>query len=258
MEPSSPKPQRNPTWSRDELILALELYLKHRDSLPSKHHPEIKALSTLLGQVGKVLGLNSGGSFRNENGVYMKLGNFRRCDPDYLKKGKTGLAKGNKDESLVWAEFADDPAKLNTVATTIRIAIENVAFEPHTLSDVGVLGITEAVEGKLLTRLHSIRERSRALVEAKKKEEWRKHGCLKCEACSFDFSKTYGEVGDGIIDVHHTKPIHTLKPGERTRLSELALLCANCHRVVHSRRKWLSVEQVRALLTKGTGPQSTQ
>nr|WP_241197755.1 HNH endonuclease [Pseudomonas chlororaphis] len=48
------------------------------------------------------------------------------------------------------------------------------------------------------------------------------------------------------MDIHHTKPLHTLQPGDKTKLTDLALLCANCHRVVHSRRKWLSVAEVKA------------
>lgn len=106
MDAPSPTSQANPAWIRDVLILALDLYLKHRDSLPSKHHPEVKTLSQLLGRIGETLGLSKSGSFRNENGVYMKLGNFRRWDPEYPRDGKSGLAKVNKDERLVWDEFA--------------------------------------------------------------------------------------------------------------------------------------------------------
>ncbi|EKY4110962.1 HNH endonuclease [Pseudomonas aeruginosa] len=244
------KSQSNPAWTRDELILALDLYLKHRDSLPTKHHPEVQALSQLLGQIGKALGLNKGGSFRNENGVYMKLGNFRRWDPEYIKDGKTGLAKGNKDERLVWDEFADAPSKLAAVVAAIRGAVGSSSPEGHALAGDDEPGIEEAEEGKVLTRLHRYRERSRALVEAKKKDILRKQGRLQCEACGFDFAEAYGPAGNGIIDVHHTRPVHTLKPGEMTRLAELALLCANCHRVIHSKRPWLSVEQVRALRKK--------
>lgn len=245
-----PSPQSNPAWARDELILALDLYLKHRDSLPSKSHPEVQALSQLLGRIGKALGLGESDSFRNENGVYMKLGNFRRWDPEYIKDGKTGLAKGNKDEGLVWDEFATAPAKLAAVVAAIRGTVESSTPEAHALEGADEPDIVEAEEGKVLTRLHRLRERSRSLVNAKKKAVLQKHGRLQCEACNFDFVEAYGPAGDGIIDVHHTKPVHTLKPGEKTKLSELALLCANCHRIIHSTRKWLSVEQVRALRKK--------
>jgi 5-methylcytosine-specific restriction protein A len=244
------KSQSNPAWTRDELILALDLYLKHRDSLPTKRHPEVQALSQLLGQIGKTLGLNKGSSFRNENGVYMKLGNFRRWDPEYTKDGKTGLAKGNKDERLVWDEYAGAPSKLAAVVTAIRDALNSSSLEAHALTGDDEPGIEEAEEGKVLTRLHRYRERSRALVDAKKKEVLHKRGRLQCEACGFDFAEAYGPTGNGIIDIHHTKPVHTLKPGETTKLAELVLLCANCHRIIHSKRTWLSVEQVRALREK--------
>lgn len=241
------KSQSNPPWSTDELILALDLYLRHPNSLPDKNHPEVQALSQFLGKIGKTLGLNKGGSFRNGNGVYMKLANFRHWDPIYIENGRTGLAKGNKNEKVVWDEFAGVPSKLATAVAAIRGAIESASPESVALVGADEPDIVEAEEGKVLTRLHRYRERSRALVDAKKKEVLRKNGCLKCEACGFNFAEVYGPAGNGIIDVHHTKPVHTLTPGERTKLSELALLCANCHRVIHSKRPWLSVEQVRAL-----------
>lgn len=241
---SSSGAQANPAWSRDELILALDLYLRHRHSLPSKHHPEVQELSQFLGKMGSALGLSSSASFRNTNGVYMKLGNFRRWDPDYIKHGKTGLAKGNKDEEIVWKEFAHSPSMLAAVVASIRNAVYLNALagfqeEPD---------IHEAAEGKVLTRLHRVRERSRALVERKKKQAMTRYGKLVCEACGFDFQQRYGDVGVGLIDVHHTRPLHTLEPGQKTRLDDLALLCANCHRVVHSTRRWLSIGELKALL----------
>ncbi|QQN52676.1 hypothetical protein [Stutzerimonas balearica] len=63
------KAKRNPAWTRDELILALDLYLKNRYSSASKRQLEVQALSKLLGNVGEALGLKKGGSFRNENSV---------------------------------------------------------------------------------------------------------------------------------------------------------------------------------------------
>lgn len=74
-----------------------------------------------------------------------------------------------------------------------------------------------------------------------------------CEACGFDFSEKYGPSAAGIIDVHHTKPVHTLLPGDKARLEDLALLCANCHRVVYSKKSWLTIDQVRELLDRRLG-----
>jgi 5-methylcytosine-specific restriction protein A len=117
----------------------------------------------------------------------------------------------------------------------------NVADEPD---------IVEAEEGRLLTRLHRTRERSRKLVDQAKRAAMHKHGRLFCGACGFDFERAYGAIGSGIIEIHHTKPVHTLAADHRTRLTDLTLLCANCHRVVHSSRRWLSVEQVTNLVNR--------
>lgn len=242
--------QANPAWARDELILALDLYLRHRNSLPSKHHPEVQELSQFLGKMGLALGLSSSASFRNANGVYMKLGNFRRWDPDYIKNGKTGLAKGNKDEEVVWKEFAESPSHLASVVTSIRNAVDIDALAGHQFLGQEETDIHEATEGKVLTRLHRVRERSRALVDRKKKQALAKYGKLECEACGFDFQQRYGNAGTGLINVHHTRPLHTLEPDQKTHLDDLALLCANCHRVVHSTRHWLSLKELRAALAQ--------
>jgi 5-methylcytosine-specific restriction protein A len=42
------KARRNPPWQRDELILALDLYFRHRPDTISKKHPDVGALSGLL------------------------------------------------------------------------------------------------------------------------------------------------------------------------------------------------------------------
>ncbi|MDP6032209.1 MAG: HNH endonuclease [Alphaproteobacteria bacterium] len=39
-----------------------------------------------------------------------------------------------------------------------------------------------------------------------------------------------------------------LEVGERTKLSDLVLLCSNCHRMVHRKRPWLTVRELRELI----------
>jgi predicted HNH restriction endonuclease len=239
--------KRNPPWSTDELILALHLYLQYRGSPPGASSPPVVELSGLLNKLGNALGLSEAETFRNPNGVYMKMMNFCRLDPEYIQDGKKGLSRGSKEEEVVWAEFAGDPVRLAAVCTAIRGTLDQTA-DSVTFSADDDLGISEAAEGRILTRMHRYRERSRALVEQAKKAALKRHGKLTCEACQFDFATTYGAAGQGLIDVHHTKPVHTLIEGSVTKLDDLALLCANCHRVVHSARPWLTVEQVAAMV----------
>lgn len=239
--------KRNPIWSRDELILALDLYLRHRGAPPAKDGDEVTELSNFLNQMGRALGIVESETYRNPNGVYMKMMNFMHRDPDYIKDGRVGLTRGNKDEEIVWDEFASDQVRLAAVVSAIRATVSDHATD-HALEGDDEPDIQEAEEGRVLTKLHRYRERDRKLVTSKKSSVLKQAGRLVCEVCGFDFSEKYGPSAAGIIDVHHTKPVHTLLPGDKTRLEDLALLCANCHRVVHSKKNWLTVDQVRVLI----------
>ena len=235
-----PAPGRNPAWSRDELILALDLYVRFKGNPPGKSSAEIVELSKLLNRLA-LPSESHDGEFRNPNGVYMKLMNFRRFDPVYQAQGKTGLNRGNQLEKIVWDEFVHDPGRLRGTARAIGENIEEPAVERLPWDP----GIEEADEGRVLTNAHLVRERSRKLVQAKKAEVLKLTGNLVCEACGFDFEKTYGERGRGFIEVHHALPVHQLIPGSKTRLSDLHVLCANCHRMIHSRRPWLTIDSLK-------------
>jgi 5-methylcytosine-specific restriction protein A len=116
---------RNPTWSRDELILALHLYLHHREQLPDNDAPEITELSQVLNSLFGGTARDAA-LFRNPNGVYMKLANFRAVDPLHTSQGKRGLSRGGHGVEEVWAEFAEHPAELNALAAAIRAAAGSV------------------------------------------------------------------------------------------------------------------------------------
>lgn len=109
-------------------------------------------------------------------------------------------------------------------------------------------GETEFPEGRVYERKHKVRERNKQLVARAKEKFKSKHGHLFCEACNFDFKVKYGSVGDGFIEVHHTIPVMELKPGARTNIADVALVCSNCHRILHLRRPWLTIPALRKLL----------
>ncbi len=240
---------RNPTWRRDELILALDFYIRHHDYVPDKASKEIVRLSDNINAVARSLGLSGSDSFRNSNGVYMKLMNFRRFDPEYTGGGKVGLSRGGRGDEEVWNEFADHPERLHSAADLILAALSSEQGLSDTETELP--DIAEAPEGRLVTRMHQRRERSRKLVKAKNRAFMKAHGRVYCEACGFDFERAYGPRGNGFIECHHTKPVHTLDAGAKTKLDDLVLLCANCHRMVHAKAPWLSMVELQRLLTGG-------
>ena len=75
-------------------------------------------------------------------------------------------------------------------------------------------------------------------------------GTLECEVCGFDFKSTYGELGDGFAECHHTKPISELMPGEKTKITDLSIVCANCHRMIHRSKPWLRIEELKQLMQR--------
>ena len=52
--------------------------------------------------------------------------------------------------------------------------------------------------------------------------------------CGFDFQKCYGELGIGYAQVHHKIPLNKAPPeGRKIALKDLAVVCANCHVMIH-------------------------
>jgi 5-methylcytosine-specific restriction protein A len=245
-----PLRSRNPDWDRDELVLALDLYLRHRASPPGKASREIADLSETLNQLAAALGHHRGVKYRNTNGVYMKLMNFRSLDPDYTREGKVGLQGIGHGDREAWAELAHDPSRCASVAAAIVKSLANPEIRETTAADDPDEEFAEAEEGRLFTRLHRHRERSRKLVERKKKRALAREQVLRCECCGFNFAEAYGNHGAGFIECHHTRPVHLMEPGQTTSVDDLALVCANCHRMIHLRRPWLSVSDLKNMIAR--------
>lgn len=237
------KYMRNPKWHRDELILALDLFFRHNPLRISKSHEEVVKLSNILNSLPIYSNKPDKKRFRNPNGVYMKLCNFLRFDPEYQG---VGLERGGRLEKEVWDDFSSDPIYLRNVAQGITSGLDLLTVE----FDDTVDEENEFPEGKVLYRLHKYRERNRSLV-AKAKELAIRKGSLECEVCGFDFFKTYGELGKGYIECHHVVPVSEYSINAKTKVTDLALVCSNCHRMLHRRRPWLGTAELKQVLKTG-------
>lgn len=79
-----------PKWSRDELILALDLYIRHRDPPPGKNSAAAICLSNQLSDMGMGVGYRDA-NYRNPSGVYVKMMNFRSLNPSHISAEKKDL-----------------------------------------------------------------------------------------------------------------------------------------------------------------------
>jgi predicted HNH restriction endonuclease len=109
----------------------------------------------------------------------------------------------------------------------------------------------EFIEGREKLRIHLDKERSPTLVKlAKEKWSAENYGNTKCSICSFSFFETYGEVGKGYIEAHHLLPLSELTSTISTRIDDLAPVCSNCHSMIHRHRPWISITELKEIVTK--------
>jgi 5-methylcytosine-specific restriction enzyme A len=237
--------EQNPPWQRDELILLLDLYVQHPPGTIPKNHPEVVALSSTLNSLPIHKDRPDKNRFRNPNGVQMELANFLALDPSYPGKG---LQKVGKLQQRIWDEFSAKRQELANIATVIRTEYLSVADDGSTFTTDSEEEEEQFPEGKILYRLHRARERSLELIARAKAKAFREKGRLACAACGFDFANAYGFLGQGFIECHHLLPLSQLRGAKNTRVSEVALVCANCHRMLHRRRPWLAFNELKNLL----------
>jgi 5-methylcytosine-specific restriction enzyme A len=106
----------------------------------------------------------------------------------------------------------------------------------------------EVMEGAVIYKLHKFRERDQKIITEKKEMEFRKFGKLLGEACEFDFHVKYGDLGYKYIECHHRTPLSEFSKSTKTSLNDLALVCSNCHRMLHRKIDFLTIDGLRELL----------
>lgn len=240
---------RNPGWVRDEIILALNLYVRAgRKQLPPGHD-DVLRLSQLLNRLPVHPVAARDEAFRNPNGISMILGNFLGIDPQH---SQSGLSRNNQLQTTVWNDFIDYPDRLRRTSEAIETAISYGNREEHSVS---VDEDEVFPEGLLLTRHHVLRERNRLAVVAKIDRVLFHEGRLACEVCEFDFLEVYGERGRGFAECHHVVPLAEVNFYRNTRLDDLAIVCANCHRMLHRGRPVMTLVDLKGLIDRLKQPQ---
>ena len=104
-------------------------------------------------------------------------------------------------------------------------------------------------EGRRTLRTHLAIERHSGLAERKRRWALATRGTLSCEVCGFDFLRRYGSIGDGFAEVHHRVPLGHAVGERKTRLKHLAVVCSNCHRMLHRGNPLFSIAKLRARLS---------
>lgn len=122
---------------------------------------------------------------------------------------------------------------MTTHAWATRNAILDETVRPDEVTALQIYDPEMTIrEGGIIAVLQQRRERDPRIRNRKIKQAREQRGNISCEVCGFDFEKFYGDLGSGYTEVHHRCPLH-LTDSTTTRLSDLALVYSNCHRMIH-------------------------
>lgn len=102
-------------WTKEQTIIALNLYCKIPFSKVSSYHPEILKFSKLIG--------------RSPNSLKMKIGNFGSFDPELKKRGIVGLSNTSKLDEEVWNEYNNNWEDLAFESETLITKFEGKNFK---------------------------------------------------------------------------------------------------------------------------------
>lgn len=154
----------NLAWTREEIILAMELYIQSGGLLggpiPDDNSDLVRHLSVLLNRPGAYPPEVRGDRYRNPNGVALKLQNLRAVETNRER----GMPAHSQLDAAVWRDYIDDLARLHREAQAIRTRVEEGAIQPaSTVTTVEDVDIEQQhTEAYMVTPTGQPREADRA------------------------------------------------------------------------------------------------
>lgn len=222
---ASTKGHGNPHWSKDETILALELYFKVGGNLSSQHEGLVADLSNYLRSAPFHEGKKKNDTYRNVEGVSFKVQNLRAA-----ATGK-GLKNVSKIDREVWQELGDKPELVSALAKEIKANVQLIVASEQQSEAVDYID-REYLEGDIKHKAHRHRERHPKLRKDLLNKR-RLQANVACDICGYDGRGLPEEIIESAFEAHHVKPLQESDGQQSTKLSDMSLLCATCHRLLH-------------------------
>lgn len=248
---------QNPDWTRDELVLAAEFYRRHAPRIPGQTSAALIALSDEILAAAAQQGLVGKETFRNPNGVHMKLMELRKYDPSYL-----GAGLGRKWRPVEVEVWNLPPDRLAAEADQVRLKIAEFIAAGGSPEEARGIGDTQPTTDrqKLAVRVKAIMAQPKLLATRPKGQEQPATQLVQvvqyardprvvayvlnraqgvCEACDNPAPFKRAD-GSPYLEAHHILP---LAEGGPDTVENCAALCPNCHRAMHfaeNKTEWMS------------------
>ncbi len=155
--------------------------------------------------------------------------------------------EGFMGQRNIWYADRDDmPEVKNLVFKVIEFVNE------RSVSQVPGSGMSRS-EGDPQPVSYISKKRSAKLVNAKKDEAFKDFDNLCCAVCNFNFAAAYGEWGKKCCEAHHLNQLSKSDGEVETTLEDLAIICSNCHRIIHHKDPMLTIDELKEEIAKVSG-----
>jgi len=189
-------------------------------------------------------------------------------DVIYVKQGRNIVGKGvvasdyryqpgvMRDFGCKWEHCRDIKWDATSGAVPLLLGAEQFTLLPLNKTRLAMIARatrtsiretkqTEVREGEMFRAEAAFRRRNGTLIATRKAQS-----DYRCEVCGMNFEEVYGDIGTDYIVAHHLKPIGNRQRASRTRLEDIALVCSNCHDMLHRRIPPYAVERLRQQLKR--------
>jgi hypothetical protein len=155
---------------------------------------------------------------------------------------------------------AFSPGVLDYVESLLSIALPRPSYFSAAASVSIPARLPEELDGTIFNE----GAKCRVTINAYERDHRARQACLAahgtaCAVCGISLRDVYGSAADGLIHVHHIRPLSEI--GQEYRVdprADLRPVCPNCHAVLHRRVPAYSIDEVRGFLraTSVAGAQS--
>lgn len=209
-------------WTRDEVILGLDVLFSNEISNLAIDNPVILELSEILTLIPISSKIDRDNEYRNPAGVRRQLLTFAWS----LKKGRKASHVG-QEFYLTYEHFHNNPQDINKVSNAIRRCLAYIPPIPFG-DPIEAEGFPE---GSILSHFHRY-------IEARYNDVC-KDSLNECEICGLHPKSVYEEVGlNSILSRHLLTAPMDLDPATKVTLIDFITVCPNCHRALHLIRPW--------------------
>lgn len=220
----------NVSFTRDEVILTLDvLYSSGNDKL-TKNSPKIAELCTILQNLPIHPEDKRPPNFRNTAGVSDQIRTFQQ-EAHGVDRSRWGVGKCFHQVAKEYQGQADE---LHAIAEAIR---RNKNY--FNSCNFGQLEENDGFpEGALLSHLHRVIERRDGAKVSKES---------RCAICQISVSRIYDRCSN-FLEQHLLVPVVKLDSEKRYTTGDFITVCPNCHAALHRFRPWRTRDNLMTIL----------